>query len=372
MKLKIAILLPSLENKGSLIVAKDIVNNTLILYPDFADFTVFYFNDKFELVLNCETIKLKFNVSYDFKEFQIVHAHGYRPDKFLSRNKNLINAKIISTIHCNVFEDLNYSYGKLVSLIYGRFWLYYLSNLDRVITLTNTHKAFYSKYINNEKLRVVSNGRLIDVGDIPQTDKLLFKNIRKAFPNSDLIGAFAVLNKRKGLDQIIKALPNLKNHVLVVLGDGPLMLKLKTLSKKIGVDNRCFFLGYRKDANKYMSYIDVYALPSFSEAFPLSLIEACYSGVSSVCSNIPVLKEVYTENEVSFFELNNIKSLQFALKRATKDKEVLGANAKSKTLDSYSMKQMVENYMNVYKDLLKKNEKNINNRNKWFYCILPL
>lgn len=352
MKLKIAILLPSLANVGSIIVAKDIVNNTLKLYPDFVDFTVFHFDEIIELDLYCETKKLNFKKTFDFKDFKIVHAHGYRPDKFLSKNKNLINAKIISTIHCNIFEDLNYSYGKLISLIYGRFWLYYLSNLDLVVTLTNTHKTFYSKHIKNEKLHVVYNGRLIDSGDIPLSDELLFKNIRKTFPNSTLIGAFAVLNKRKGLDQIIKALPNLNNHVLVVLGDGPLMSKLIALSKKIGVDNRCFFLGYKKDANRYMPYIDIYALPSFSEAFPLSLIEACYSGVSSVCSNIPVLEEVYTDNEVTFFELNNIKSLQYAIERATKDRRVLGANAKFKTQNNYSMKQMVENYKNIYENLI--------------------
>ena len=352
MKIKIAILLPSLANMGSIIVAKDIVNNTLKLYPDFADFTVFHFDEIIELDLHCETKKLNFSKPCDFKEFRIVHAHGFRPDKFLSRNKNLINAKIISTIHCNVFEDLNYSYGKLVSLIYGRLWLYYLSNLDQVVTLTNTHKTFYSKFIKNEKLRVVSNGRLIDVGDIPRADELLFKNIRDTFPNSTLIGAFAVLNKRKGLDQIIKVLPLLKNHVLVVLGDGPLMSKLTALSRKIGVDNRCFFLGYKKDANRYMQYIDIYALPSFSEAFPLSLIEACYSGISSVCSSIPVLKEVYTDDEVTFFELNNIKSLQYAIERATKEKERLGSNAKNKTKNNYSMKQMIENYKNVYENII--------------------
>ena len=102
-----------------------------------------------------------------------------------------------------------------------------------------------------------------------------------------------------------------------------------------------------------MKFIDVYVQPSHTEAFPLSLIEACYSGVSSVCSNIPVLEEVYTDDEVTFFELDNIKSLQYGIERATKEKATLGANAKSKTLNSYSMKQMVENYMNVYKDLVK-------------------
>ena len=101
-----------------------------------------------------------------------------------------------------------------------------------------------------------------------------------------------------------------------------------------------------------MKYIDIYALPSFSEAFPLSLIEACYSGISSVCSSIPVLKEVYTDDEVTFFELNNIKSLQYAIERATKEKERLGSNAKNKTKSNYSMKQMIENYKIVYENII--------------------
>ena len=46
-KLDIAVLLPSLDNKGSLIVAKDIVNNTILGYPNFANFTVFYFDEIF-------------------------------------------------------------------------------------------------------------------------------------------------------------------------------------------------------------------------------------------------------------------------------------------------------------------------------------
>ena len=48
------------------------------------------------------------------------------------------------------------------------------------------------------------------------------------------------------------------------------------------------------------------------------------------------------------FELNNIKSLQYAIERATKEKERLGSNAKNKTKNNYSMKQMIENYKNVY------------------------
>jgi len=352
-KLNIAVLLPSLDNKGSLIVAKDIVNNTILDYPDFANFTVFYFDEIFGLDLNCDCKQINYKGNFLFENFDIIHSHGYRPDLYLAKRLSKIDGKIISTIHCDVFDYFKIIYNYFISIFFGKKWINALKKKNLVITLTKFHYYKYAKFINQDKLKVIYNSRLIDNDPIPKTDIDFFQSLRKKYINHNIIGAFAVLTPVKGLDQVIKALPNLKKHLFIVMGEGPEMKKLKALSIKLGVSDRVFFLGYKKDANRYMKFIDVYVQPSHTEAFPLSLIEACYSGVSSVCSNIPVLEEVYTDDEVTFFELDNIKSLQYGIERATKEKATLGANAKSKTLNSYSMKQMVENYMNVYKDLVK-------------------
>lgn len=347
-KMKIAMLLPSLDNKGSLIVAKDIVNNTISNFPNFAEFQVFYFDDKRGLNFNCKTTKIDFRTDFSFLDFDIVHSHGFRTDKFLFKNRRFISASRICTIHCDVFEDLRYSYNRIISLIFGRKWIKYLSHMDKVVCLTQYHKNFYSKYFNSDKIRVISNARLIDDYDIPHSDQLLFKSIRESNPGKKIIASFAVLNRRKGLHQVIEALEDLPNLVYVIIGNGPMEDKLKELAKKLQVDDRCYFVGYKKDANRYMDLIDLFILPSYSEAFPLSLIEACYSAKPSICSNLPVLKEVYSEGEVSFFELDQKKSLIKAILRASENQKELGEKAKEKTKKLYGMRLMIKNYKELY------------------------
>ena len=64
--------------------------------------------------------------------------------------------------------------------------------------------------------------------------------------------------------------------------------------------------------------------------------------------------EIQISENISHKEVhqNNIKSLQYAIERATKEKERLGSNAKNKTKNNYSMKQMIENYKIVYENII--------------------
>lgn len=43
-------------------------------------------------------------------------------------------------------------------------------------------------------------------------------------------------------------------------------------------------------------------MSSRSEGFPLSLLEAMIYKRNIVCSDIPIFKEILSENEVTFFE----------------------------------------------------------------------
>ena len=82
-KPKVAVLLPSLANKGSILVANDIVNHAF----NSIDFTVFYFDEILELEFSCETVKLKFSSDYNFDGFDIVHSHGYIRQIFKQEQK---------------------------------------------------------------------------------------------------------------------------------------------------------------------------------------------------------------------------------------------------------------------------------------------
>lgn len=350
---KIAFLLPSLANTGPIIVAKDIINSILSQNTEKFKITVFYFDDIVELEFNCETERVEKNICNRFLTFDIIHSHGYRPDKFLFKNKNKITAKTISTIHCDVYQDLKHSYNYFISKLYGYHWIRYLKSKDVVVCLTNEHKKFYSKFISIERLRVIYNGRdLKDNPRINKQDELFFMELRKKYPTHKILGSFAGLTSRKGIDMVLKALKEIKDCLYVVIGDGKEKQKLQEQAKFLGVQERCFFLGYRKDAYRFFNSIDVYLLPSRSEAFPLALIETTLKGVPAVCSNINVLREVFTEDEVFFFELENIESLETAINESIQDEKNKSMKAKMKAKKYYTAGVMAENYKQLYKSVI--------------------
>ncbi|EFI2357549.1 glycosyltransferase family 4 protein, partial [Escherichia coli] len=53
-----------------------------------------------------------------------------------------------------------------------------------------------------------------------------------------------------------------------------------------------------------------------SEGFGLALLEAVAAKKTVVCSNIPIFKEIFTERQVSFFELDNTNSLIQAIQNS--------------------------------------------------------
>ena len=68
--MKIAYILPSLANKGPIIVAKDLVN---VMSKHGHECFVFYFDDKNQLHFQCPTQRIKMNTFIDFNSYDIIH-----------------------------------------------------------------------------------------------------------------------------------------------------------------------------------------------------------------------------------------------------------------------------------------------------------
>ena len=64
-------------------------------------------------------------------------------------------------------------------------------------------------------------------------------------------------------------------------------------------------------------------MPSYSEGFPLAMLEAASMQKAIVCSDIPVFREIFSEQEIVTFELDNTNSLRDALITARREKEKL-------------------------------------------------
>lgn len=88
--------------------------------------------------------------------------------------------------------------------------------------------------------------------------------------------------KRKGLDRLIGALSD--NMRLLVVGTGDHLSRYKKMVTHRGLSQRVSFFGFIKDVRPYYAAADVVALPSRSEAFGMSILEAMACGLPTIVS----------------------------------------------------------------------------------------
>ncbi|CDG86472.1 glycosyltransferase family 4 protein [Xenorhabdus bovienii] len=348
--MKIAYLLPKLEKKGPIIVAYDLICN-LIKKEEIEDICVYYFEDCTEpLDFPCKIKKIKFNDKIEMDYYDIIHSHTLRTDLYLFKNSffNINRNKFISTIHQYNYESLYFTTkNKLTSYLISALWSFFLSRHKKIIVLSKDMSVYYRKNIFlKKKIDYIYNGRPLP--KFIEDNKLNINDILKNTKNNIIIGSSCSLTTRKGLEQVIKILPKIPNAIFIIIGDGPQKNELIRLSIELDVENRVFLLGFKNNPIDYICNFDIFILPSRSEGFGLSLIEGASCKLPLVCSNIPSFRELFSENEASFFQLDDNKSLLNALYSAIKNKEKLAQNAFNKYTQEYTDEIMSKNYLNIY------------------------
>ena len=347
--MKIAFIVPSLINKGPIIVVDTLVRN-LINQVEKVD--LFYFDEKYGIDFCCQTYRIDFDTPISFDNYDIIHSHGFRPDKYVAKWKNNIsNAKVVTTIHSDIACDLCYNYNFFVSFIFTKIWLHYIKKFDAVVVISDQLKKIYECKLKS--ISRVYNG--IDITYRPvKNDPSIIAQINKFRDlNYKIIGSYAYLTRIKGLEQLIKVLEKRKDLAVVIIGEGEAKNELIELSRTLNVIDRTLFLDYLPTPYNYLSLFDVYAMCSRSEGFGLAAVEATLMQTPVVCSNISIFKEIFDDTKVSFFELDNISSLLESINIAISTIGKLKAKvALNYSLNNFSGYKMASNYLDIYSNLL--------------------
>lgn len=139
-------------------------------------------------------------------------------------------------------------------------------------------------------------------------------NIYKRTPNPDLRAKFAaegepllvhISNFRavKRVTDCIRIAARLNRRMpvkLVMVGDGPERSQAQWLARQKGIADRVHFVGKQPDIPSYLSIADLLLLPSESESFGLSALEAMACEVPVIASCTGGLPEVVTHGETGF------------------------------------------------------------------------
>lgn len=343
--MRIAFVLPSLDNKGPNIVAKYIIDRLVEKHQ----VDVFYFDNTVGLDFPCPTFRIHFFQKIPFENYQIVHSHMLRPDLYVAFWSlfGKVGSSKFSTVHQETFKALSLEFNTVVAFVSTFIWNMSFLFFDNVIVLNKFIKK-QIWFLPLSKISIVCNGiPFISKNPVVSDfDLKLLNDFKSRF--EFVLGSCSLLINRKGLDQIIRSLEFLPNVGYIIIGDGPEKEKLSNLAKEKGVLNQCLFLGSRSDGFRYFCFFDVYMLPSLSEGHPISGLEAYRIGLPVVCSNIDVLIETFSSNEVVFFDLGDIKSLLRGIHEARSNIDFYSKNLRERFYSSFTDTVMVENYLKVY------------------------
>jgi glycosyltransferase involved in cell wall biosynthesis len=351
--IKVAFIVSALANRGVISYVKDLSEE---LTKKNCDCSVYYFDEKVDLRFNCHSERISIFHKIDFNSFDIIHSHSLRPNLyiFLHRKKS-DKARFITTLHNYVKQDLAYTYNRFVSFVFSRIWNVLLIRQDLLVCLTKDAEEYYRSFSLNKNITYVHSGRnsLSHDEDINSEDKELIALLKSRYR---IVGANAVITHIKGLELIVQFLVKNAKYAFIIAGDGKDRAFLESHAEKLGVSNRCFFLGYRDRAARYLKAYDIYAMPSRSEGFPLGLLEAVSNRIPAVVSDLKSFKEIFGANEVTMFELDNSSSLQDAFDKLEdpKYRDSVVENAFAKFSSAYTASAMADRYLSLYQNLIKK------------------
>jgi glycosyltransferase involved in cell wall biosynthesis len=105
-----------------------------------------------------------------------------------------------------------------------------------------------------------------------------------------VIGVVSVLRPEKGLTTLLDAFANLRSKVanlkLVLIGSGPMLSELRDRARGLGILDDCIFEGSTNQVDEWLRNIDIFVLPSLSEALSNSLMEAMACGCCPIASRV--------------------------------------------------------------------------------------
>lgn len=294
-------------------------------------------------------VKAYFRLRSVIKNFKpdIVHSHMFHSN-IISRLLRLTTKlpKVISTAHSSNGG------GKLRILAYRL--------TDKLADIsTNVSKEATENYINKNATK---KGRMIAIPNGINTDDFCFnavfrkkKRAELLINDKKLILCVGRLDKPKDYPNLLSAITLLKktrqDFRVIIAGEGPLKEPLYESLQALDIEEYVSFLGIRTDVKELMSAADIYVMSSAWEGLPMVILEAMASERFIVATDCGGISEVVGSDGIIIEPKNDIslaQALNTALNLSEKERSSIGADARKRIINNYSLNANVKAYLNLY------------------------
>lgn len=134
----------------------------------------------------------------------------------------------------------------------------------------------------------------------------------------------ATLTKVKGLDTLLRALQDMKDFELLIVGDGSERISLERLAESLELRDKVKFLGQvpHEEVWEHLFSSSIFVLPSLSEGMPRAMLEAMACGLFVIASRVGGIPEAIKDGWNGILvSPQNSQALKEAIARALADKK---------------------------------------------------
>lgn len=174
-----------------------------------------------------------------------------------------------------------------------------------------------------------------------------------------MVARFAYPKNHLLLFQALQELTYLPWH-LTLIGDGPLLLKMREYVRKHNLQHRVHFTGEILEVEEYLQRAHLFVLTSSSEGLPISIIEAMRAGLPVIASDVGGIKELVDEGETGLvIDKDNATALVSALEMilTNEDERIrFSHNARQKYLDAFTFDHMLKKTEQYYEQVMRKEQ----------------
>lgn len=293
----------------------------------------------------------------EYEELDLMHVHYAIPhavSAYMARQvirKTKKDFKFITTLHGTdiTLVGLEPSFMPLVK--------FSIEESDGVTAVSRFLKEKTLTNYNIEKdIEVIYN--FIDIDKFKSEDSKVFRKHIASCGEKVLVHT-SNFRPVKRVPDTIRILEKVKKEIpakLVLIGDGPDRSECERLARELDLHKDVVFLGKQDALTEILNASDLFLMPSQSESFGLSALEAMACGIPVVSSSVGGLPELVIHNETGFIaEIGDIDRMaKYAVELLTNEKKykTFSKNSRDRAVKHFDKNLIVPKYIEYYEKIL--------------------
>jgi len=280
------------------------------------------------------------------KKFDVIHCHDWMTSSAGLELRKITGKRMVFTVHSTEYDRTAsiYPMNFIVDIEKKG-----VRESDLIITVSEgMKKQLIDRYAADEKkITVIYNG----------IDSSKYFGLTKKGNNATVL-FLGRLTNQKGtwffLHAAKKVLEKKKDVTFIVAGQGEQMPEMIKLAIDLNIMNRFIFTGYLPEDEILRAYAtaDVYVMPSVSEPFGITALEAIASGTPVIVSkNAGVAEKIVHCFKVDFWDTHEMANEIIGLLKYPVLKECMRKNC-YKEINNFGWDRVADQTINVYSRVL--------------------